>query len=110
MAKKFFFALLVLLCAVSPTPSQTAGPGDSTSDDSRNYNARLKRLSEMEIRSSIVIYGNDASGLQATHMTAADATPPRISGSEGNRSFTKPNLVSHRLDGSRLPLDTNLLI
>ncbi len=67
----------------------TAGPGDSTSDDSRNYNARLKRLSEMAIRSSIVIYGIEAAGLQATHLTAADATPPRISGSEGNRSFTK---------------------
>ena len=67
----------------------TAGPDDSTSDDSRNYNARLKRLSEMAIRSSIVIYGIEAAGLQATHLTAADATPPRISGSEGNRTFTK---------------------
>ncbi|HEX5964921.1 MAG TPA: VWA domain-containing protein [Pyrinomonadaceae bacterium] len=67
----------------------TAGPGDSTKDDSRNYNARLKRLSEMAIRSSVVIYGIDAAGLQATQLTAADMTPPRISGSEGNRSFTK---------------------
>jgi VWFA-related protein len=67
----------------------TAGPDDSTSDDSRNYNARLKRLSEMAIRSSVVIYGIDAAGLQATQLTAADMTPPRISSSEGNRSFTK---------------------
>jgi VWFA-related protein len=67
----------------------TAGPGDSTSDDSRNYNARLKRLSEMAIRSSVVIYGIDAAGLQATQLTAADMTPPRYSGSEGNRTFTK---------------------
>jgi hypothetical protein len=61
----------------------TAGPGDSTSDDSRNYNARLKRLSEMAIRSSVVIYGIDAAGLQATQLTAADMTPPRYSGSDG---------------------------
>ena len=68
----------------------TAGPEDSTKDDSRNYNARLNRLSEMAIRSSVVIYGIDAAGLQTTHMTAADATlNPRVSGSEGNRSFTK---------------------
>ncbi len=67
----------------------TAGPEDSTKDDSRNYNARLRRLSEMAIRSSIVIYGIDAAGLQATQLTAADMTPPRISGSEGNRSFSK---------------------
>ena len=43
----------------------------------------------MAIRSSIVIYGIEAAGLQATQLTAADMTPPRISGSEGNRSFTR---------------------
>ena len=68
----------------------TAGPDDSTSDDSRNYNARLKRLSEMAIRSSVVIYGIDAGGLQATHLTAADATPmPNVSGSAGNGLFVR---------------------
>ncbi len=43
----------------------TAGPDDSTSDDSQRLcNAPLKSLSEMAIRSSVVIYGIDAAGLQ----------------------------------------------
>ena len=68
----------------------TAGPDDSTSDDSRKYKARLRGLSEMAIRSSVVIYGIDAGGLQATHLTAADATPmPNVSGSAGNGLFVR---------------------
>lgn len=83
----------------------TAGPDDSTSDDSRNYNARLLRLSEMAIRSSVVIYGIDAGGLQATALTAADMTPPRVSGSEGNRLFVKQlgdrsKLIQERREGA----------
>ena len=63
---------------------------DSTKDDSNSYNGRLKRLAELAIRSSVVIYGVDASGLQVTSMTGADATPrPMISGSQGNGLFVK---------------------
>ena len=86
----------------------TAGPDDSTSDDSRNYNARLKRLSEMAIRSSIVIYGIDAAGLQTTHMTAADATlTPMVSGSQGNGLFVKQlgdrsKLILSRREGAEM--------
>ena len=81
---------------------------DSTSDDSRNYNTRLNRLAEMAIRSSVVIYGIDASGLQATHMTAADATvKPMVSGSEGNRLLVqelraRSKLIQSRRDGAAL--------
>ena len=82
--------------------------GDSTSDDSRNYNTRLNRLAEMAIRSSVVIYGIDASGLQATHVTAADATVrPMVSGSEGNRLFVqelrnREKLIQKRRDGASM--------
>ena len=81
---------------------------DSTSDDSRNYNTRLNRIAEMAIRSSIVIYGIDASGLQATHTTAADSTiRPMVSGAEGDRLFgqelrNRAKLIQKRRDGANL--------
>ena len=83
----------------------TAGPDDSTADDSRNYNARLRRLSEMAIRSSVVVYGIDAGGLLATSLTAADMTPPRVAGSEGNRLLvsqlgTRSKMIQSRREGA----------
>jgi VWFA-related protein len=83
----------------------TAGPDDSTSDDSRNYNARLRRLSEMAIRSSVVIYGIDAGGLQTTSLTAGDMTPPRAAGSEANRLFVtqlgnRSKMIQSRREGA----------
>ena len=82
---------------------------DSTSDDSPNYNTRLNRIAEMAIRSSIVIYGIDASGLQATHTTAADSTiRPMVSGAEGDRLFgqefrsNRAKLIQKRRDGANL--------
>ena len=81
---------------------------DSTSDDSRNYNTRLNRIAEMAIRSSIVIYGIDASGLPATHTTAADsAIRPMVSGAEGDRLFgqelrNRAKLIQKRRDGANL--------
>jgi VWFA-related protein len=86
--------------------SVLSAAGDSTSDDSRNYNTRLNRLAEMAIRYSIVIYGVDASGLQATQTTAADATvAPMTSGSVGNRLYTaelrgRAKLIQSRRDGA----------
>ena len=82
--------------------------GDSTSDDSDNYNARLRRLAELAIRSSVVIYGVDASGLQVTSMTAADETAsPMVSGSRGNGLFVqelrnRARLIQMRRDGAEL--------
>ena len=83
----------------------TAGPNDSTSDDSRNYNSQLRTLSEMAIRSSVVIYGIDAAGLQAIALTAADVTPPRIAGSDGNGPFSqqlrnRSKQIQSRRDGA----------
>lgn len=81
---------------------------DSTMKDSHNHNGRLKRLAEMAIRSSVVIYGVDASGLQAIGITGADETPrPMVSGSEGNRLFVqqlrdRSKLLQSRRDGADL--------
>ncbi len=80
--------------------------GDSTSKNSENHNARLKRLSEMAIRSSVVIYSVSASGLQTTGMTAADATlRPNVAGSEGNILFgqelrNRAKMLQTRRDGA----------
>lgn len=80
--------------------------GDSTSKNSENRNAGLKRLSEIAIRSSVVIYSVSASGLQSTSMTAADATlRPNVAGSEGNIMFgqqlrNQAKLIQTRREGA----------
>lgn len=81
---------------------------DSKSDEALSYHARLRRLAELAIRSSVVIYGVDASGLQATSMTAADATTrSKVSGSEGNALFVTQlrahsRLLQLRRDGAAM--------
>ena len=65
-------------------------------------------LAEMAIRSSVVIYGIDASGLQATHTTAADSTiRPMSAGAEGDRLYTqelrsRAKLIQKRRDGANV--------
>jgi VWFA-related protein len=82
------------------------GDADSRSEDAYSYTGRLRRLAELAIRSSVVIYGIDASGLQVTGFTAADATPrPMMAGSSGNGLFTgqlrnQSKLINSRRDGA----------
>lgn len=91
---------------ISRGSSSVLQGSDSTSKNAENYNARLRTLSEMAIRSSIVIYGVAASGLQVTSLTAADATPrPMVSGSAGNGLFNqqlrdRSKLIQSRRDGA----------
>lgn len=81
---------------------------EDESEEAQTYNARLKRLAELAIRSSVVIYGVDTSGLQVTSMTAADATSrPMVSGSVGNGLFVKQlrdrsKLIQSRRDGAQM--------
>ncbi|HXQ70959.1 MAG TPA: VWA domain-containing protein [Pyrinomonadaceae bacterium] len=81
---------------------------DAKGDEAQSYHFRLRRLAELAIRSSVVIYGVDAGGLQLTSMTAADATArPRVSGSEGNGLFVKQlrdrsKLIESRRDGANM--------
>jgi len=81
---------------------------DSKMEEAHSYHARLRRLAELAIRSSVVIYGVDSGGLQVTSMTAADATArPRVSGSEGNGLFVKQlrdrsKLIESRRDGAHM--------
>ena len=82
------------------------GDEDARPEDAHSYSVRLRRLAELAIRSSVVIYGVDTGGLQTTSMTAADQTlRPNVSGSTGNGSFTKQladqsKLISARQDGA----------
>ena len=81
---------------------------DAKGDEAQNFHARLRRVAELAIRSSVVIYGVDSGGLQVTSMTAADSTArPRISGSEGNGIFgkqlrDKSKLIESRRDGASM--------
>jgi len=82
--------------------------GDSKTKEARSYHDQLRRLAEVAIRSSVVIYGVDAGGLQVTSMTAADSTlRPMVSGSEGNGLFAqqlrdRSKLVQSRRDGANM--------
>ncbi len=57
------------------TPMAAPGgeePSDSAFSDSRSYSAALRKVAEKAIRSSVVIYSVDTSGLQTIGLTAAD--------------------------------------
>lgn len=74
----------------------------SESEEAQSYTARLKRLAELAIRSSVVIYGIDTGGLQTTSMTAADQTRmPNVAGSAGNSSFGNEMRAKSKLIQSR---------
>ena len=81
---------------------------DPRQDDAHNYSTMLKRVAEMAIRSSVVIYGVDAGGLQDIGLTAADATTrPMVSGSEGNGIFVnqlrnRSRLLQYRRAGAEM--------
>ena len=79
---------------------------DARPEDAHTYTARLRRLAELAIRSSVVIYGVDTGGLQPTGITAADETVrPLTSGSIGNAVVVKQlrdqsKLLQSRRDGA----------
>ena len=81
---------------------------DNKSKEAATYTARLITLAELSIRSSVVIYAVDTSGLQTTHTTAADATiRPNVAGSEGNALYVQElrnrwKLIQTRRDGAQL--------
>ena len=81
---------------------------DPRQEDARSYTLALKRLAELAIRSSVVIYGVDAGGLQTTSLTAADATlRPMTAGSEGNSLFggqlrSRSALLQRRREGANM--------
>ena len=81
---------------------------DPNSKEAYSYPARLRRLAELAIRSSVVIYGVDGGGLQAIGVTAADETlRPNVAGSEGNALFTQQlrnqaKLIQTRRDGANM--------
>ena len=60
------------------TTTQTA-EDDDVAGDRTNYQAQLKKVAELAIRASVVIYAVDTRGLQYTGLTAADKVtfPPR---------------------------------
>lgn len=81
---------------------------DAKTDEAHTYTSRLRRLAELAIRSSVVIYGVEAGGLQVIGMTAADETArPMVSGSRGNGLFAQQlrnqsKLIQTRRDGANM--------
>ena len=69
---------LVLMSDHLPVETQDPGtavltPGDGDlADDRRNYQAQLRKVAELAIRASVVIYAVDTRGLAYTGITAAD--------------------------------------
>jgi len=82
------------------------GDADARQEDAHSWRSRLRRLAELAIRSSVVIYGVDTGGLQTIGVTAADQTvSPQIAGSVGNRIFSEQlraqsKLLQSRRDGA----------
>ena len=79
---------LVLMSDMLPIETQEPGttnltPGDGDlADDRTDYTAQLKKVAEMAIRSSVVIYAVDTRGLAYTGITAMDdlrGMSPRVS-------------------------------
>ena len=79
---------------------------DPKSKEALSYPGQLRRLAELAIRSSVVIYGVDSGGLQAIGVTAADETlRPMVSGSGGNGLYVQQlrnqsKLLQTRRDGA----------
>ncbi|HEX7724039.1 MAG TPA: VWA domain-containing protein [Pyrinomonadaceae bacterium] len=78
---------LVLMSDQLPVETQdpattTLTPGDGDlADDRRNYRGQLKKVAELAIRASVVIYAVDTRGLAYTGITVADdfrGTSPRV--------------------------------
>ena len=61
------------------TTTVNSGEDDLGNDDRTNYYGQLKKVAELAIRASVVIYAVDTRGLQYTGLTAADKVtfPPR---------------------------------
>jgi VWFA-related protein len=80
----------------------------SEAEEALSHTARLRGLAELAIRSSVVIYGIDAGGLQTTQMTAADQTlRPRVAGPEGNGLYgqelrARAKGINSRRDGATM--------
>lgn len=79
---------------------------ESTSNDSRDYSFLLQRVAEKAIRSSVVIYAVDASGLQTTGLTAADqmsaSSPAQFNDQMNNLLRTRSQLIWQRREGADL--------
>ncbi len=89
---------LVLFSDQLPVETQepaTNAPGGDSADLRTDYTGQLKKVAELAIRSSVVIYAVDTRGLAYTGLTAADKItfPPR--------DRVQPDLVLNRIMDGR---------
>jgi VWFA-related protein len=103
---------MVVFSDSMPREDQEVQFGDRDGDlenrfpGTRNYSFLLKRIAEMAIRSSTVIYAVDTQGLQVTGLTAADniqaSSPGRINEQINNLMRSRSNLILQRREGADL--------
>ena len=78
----------------------------TVSADNRNFGFLLNRIAEKAIRSSVVIYGIDAGGLQYTGLTAADniraSSPQQLNQIINNTMSSRSMLIQQRREGADL--------
>jgi VWFA-related protein len=78
----------------------------TVSADNRNFSFLLNRIAEKAIRSSVVIYGIDAGGLQYTGLTAADniqaSSPQQLNQIINSTLSSRSMLIQQRREGADL--------
>jgi VWFA-related protein len=97
---------VVLMSDTLPIETQEPGtvtltPGDGDLADVRtNYTEQLKRVAELAIRSSVVIYAVDTRGLVYTGMTAADSTFNAMSGVNGRAPTATARQITNTINST----------
>ena len=97
---------LVLMSDFLPIETQepatsNLNPGDGDIADVRtDYTAQLKKVAEMAIRASVVIYAVDTRGLAYTGMTAADTLFNPMSGTGGRAPTSTPTQITSAINST----------
>jgi len=106
---------VVLMSDALPIETQEPGtvtltPGDGDLADVRtNYTEQLKRVAELAIRSSVVIYAVDTRGLAYTGITAADSTFNPMSGVNGRAPTSTARQITNTINSTLSARSTALI-
>jgi VWFA-related protein len=97
---------LVLMSDMLPIETQDPGttnltPGDGDlADDRTDYTAQLRKVAEMAIRASVVIYAVDTRGLAYTGLTAADSTFNPMVLSDGRAPTSSARQITNTINST----------
>jgi VWFA-related protein len=106
---------LVLMSDSLPIETQEPGtvnltPGDGDLADNRtDYTAQLKKVAELAIRSSVVIYSIDTRGLAYTGITAADSMFNPMSGTMGRAPTATARQITNTINSTMSARSTAMI-